>query len=80
MTEAQLNSIIKKASRIARKNLSVLRRDASNLDRLLDRVIARKTLIKPKDWNPVIIKYNNLKTMFPIVEKNLADSISATNI
>jgi len=66
---------VKSAIRQTRKSYRTLDSSLEKLERELDRLIKRKTLVGPESLNTLIKLWDIARRIFPNVEKSLADTL-----
>lgn len=79
MTVAAHRALIVKALRNARKQHRQWQTRAESLERLLDRLIERKTIIRPAETQQIVKAWDSVKGQTGAVEHALADAISTAN-
>lgn len=78
MTVAQHRALVVKALRNARKQHRTLQTRSEVLERVLDRLIQRKTIVTPSQMGGVVKAWDGVRAQMPAVEKSLADAISTS--
>lgn len=76
MTAGQQKSLVKKALRNARTYYRKMDTQGERLERVLDRMIERKTIPTGSDWDPLVREFNAYKQSLPGVEKALSDAVN----
>lgn len=79
MTYRQLTIIVKKGLREARKAERQLDTRLEKMEREMDRLIERKTLIEPKSLVLMTNLWSDLKKQIPIVEKVIANVVASAS-
>lgn len=77
MTDAQYLAMQKRALRTARRIQKNLITALNKSDRVMDRLIERKTKIRTESYDLMGTAWENVKKNFSTTEKALADAISA---
>jgi hypothetical protein len=80
MTVFQQKQAVVKALRNVRKQHRSLQTKGEELERVLDRLIARKTLITPGQLAQAQQPYQALKAKFVSIEQALKDAVTAAQL
>lgn len=78
MTVNGHRALIVKALRNARKQHRTWQTRAEELERTLDRMIERKTIIRPAEMDQIVKRWDAIKSQTGAVERALADAISTS--
>ena len=80
MTYVQLRNLVTRGLRGARKIYRAADTAGEKLERTLDRLILRKTLITPKQMEPLLVLWKAYRERVLAVEKALADAVRISTV
>jgi len=80
MTYVQLRSLVVRGLRAARKVYRAADTAGEILERTLDRLILRKTLVTPAQLEPLLSRWGTYKARVQALEKALADAVNIADV
>lgn len=80
MTYVQLRNLVVRGLRAARKVYRSADTAGEVVERTLDRLISRKTLITPAQLEPLLSRWGTFKAKVQALEKALADALNVAKV
>lgn len=80
MTYVQLRNLVVRGLRAARKVYRSADTSGEVLERIMDRLITRKTLITPNQLDPLLSRWQTYRAKVLALEKALADAVNIAKV